>query len=94
MIVFCNIYFVNMFWFNIKISKKSYRWQFFLLSCKTLVFLVLSFLSLVTKIRCPKNRYTDLKSALDQPLISSNILFRIYIIISPEKLIFSLYIPN
>ena len=61
MIVLWNIYYVDMFKFNIKISKKSYRWQFFLFSCKTLVFLFLSFLSLVTKIRCPKNRYTDLK---------------------------------
>ena len=31
-------------------------------------FFFLTFLNLGAKIRCPQNRYTDLKSALDQPL--------------------------
>ena len=36
--------------------------------CKTLVFLFLPFLNLDAEIRCPPNWYTNLKSALDQPL--------------------------
>ena len=36
--------------------------------CKKLVFLFLP-LNLDAQIRCPQNQYTDLKSALDQPLI-------------------------
>ena len=47
----------------------SYRWQFLFL-CKTLVFLFLPFLNLGTQIRCPQNWYTNLKSALDQPLLN------------------------
>ena len=40
----------------------------FLFLCKKLAFLFLPFLNLVAQIRCPQNQYTDLKSALDQPL--------------------------
>ena len=40
----------------------------FLFLCKTVVFLFLPFLNLGDQISCPQNRYTDLKSALDQPL--------------------------
>ena len=40
----------------------------FLFLCKKLVFFFLTFLNLGAQIRCPQNRYTDLKSALDQPL--------------------------
>ena len=36
--------------------------------CKTLVFALLSFLTFEAKPRCPRNQYTDLKSALDQTL--------------------------
>ena len=32
------------------------------------IFLFLPFLNLGAQIRCPQNRYTDLKLALDQPL--------------------------
>ena len=102
MIVFCSIYCVNVFWFNIQPAKKSYKWQFFI-SMQNVVtfsfftffffFLLLSlalwrfsmdgvqlsqgyraktrqftFLNLGAQIRCSQNRYTDLKSALDQPL--------------------------
>ena len=42
----------------------------FLFLCKTLVFLVLAFLNLGDQIRCSQNQYTNLKSALDQPLAS------------------------
>ena len=42
----------------------------FLFLCKTLVFLVLAFLNLGDQIRCSQNQYTNLKSALDQPLVS------------------------
>ena len=45
----------------------------FLFLCETLVFLFLTFLNLGAQMRCLQNRYTDLKSALDQPLNSSNI---------------------
>ena len=41
----------------------------FLFLCKKLVFFFLTFLNLGAQIRCPQNQYTDLKSALDQPLI-------------------------
>ena len=40
----------------------------FLFLCKKFVFLFLPFLNLGTQIKCPQNCYTDLKSALDQPL--------------------------
>ena len=38
----------------------------FLFLCKKLFFLFLPFLNLAAQIRCPQNRYTDLKSAQDQ----------------------------
>ena len=50
-----------MFWFNIQLAKKTYRWQFLFL-CKTFF---LRFLNMRAQISCPQNRYTDLKSALD-----------------------------
>ena len=28
MIVFCSVYCINVFWFNIQLAKKSYRWQY------------------------------------------------------------------
>ena len=68
MIDFCSIYYIKVFWFNIQLAKQIYRWQFLFL-CKTLVFLFLPFLNLGTQIRGPQNRYTNLKSALDQPLL-------------------------
>ena len=40
----------------------------FLFLCKTIVFLFVPSLNLVALIRCLQNRYTDLKSAIDQPL--------------------------
>ena len=67
MLDFCSIYCVDVFWFNFQLAKQSYRWQFLFL-CKTLVFLFLPFLNLDTQIRCPQIWYSDLKSALDQPL--------------------------
>ena len=45
--------------------------------CKTLVFIFLPFLNLGAQIRCPQNRYTDLKSALDQPLRGKGSLTRL-----------------
>ena len=39
----------------------------FLVLCKKLVFPFLPFLNLGAQIRCSQSRYTDLKSALDQP---------------------------
>ena len=36
---------------------------------QNVTFLFLSFLNLGAQIRCTLNRYTDLKSALDQPLL-------------------------
>ena len=56
MIIFCSIYRVNMFWFNIQLALFS-----FLFLWKTLV--------LGTQIRCPQSWYSDPKSALYQPLI-------------------------
>ena len=37
----------------------------FLFLCKKLVFIFLTFLNLGAQIRCPQNRYSDLKSTLD-----------------------------
>ena len=68
MIDFCYIYCIKVFWFNIQLAKQIYRRQFLFL-CKTLVSLFLPFLNLGTQIRCPQNRYTNLKSALDQHLL-------------------------
>ena len=59
------LYYVNVFWFNIKLLKRVTDDFFYAKK----VFLFLPFLNLGTQIRCPQNRYTDLKSALDQPLI-------------------------
>ena len=42
----------------------------FLFLWKKLVFFFLTFLNLGAQIRCPKNRYNNLKSALHQPLNS------------------------
>ena len=39
----------------------------FLFLCQPLVFLFLAFLFFSVQIRCPKNRYTNLKSALHSP---------------------------
>ena len=64
----------------------------FLFLCKTLVFLFLPFLNLGVQIRSPQNRYTDLKSALDQPHSSycfSVDGFPIYMIASPLYINFS-----
>ena len=66
--VFCFIYCVNVFGFDIQLTKKSYRLQLFL--CKTLVFPFLPFLNFGAQIRCSPNWFTDCKSALDQPLPS------------------------
>ena len=74
MIDFCSVYCVNVFWFNIQLAKQSYRRQFLFL-CKTLAFLFLPFLNLGAQIRCPQNRYTDLKSALDQPTAGGDTYF-------------------
>ena len=63
---FCSIYCVNVFWFNIQLAKKSYRWQFFIFM-QNISFFPPPFLILGAQIRCLQNRYTDLKSALDQP---------------------------
>ena len=41
----------------------------FLFLCKKLVFFFLTFLNLGAQIRCPQNWYSNLKSALNQPLI-------------------------
>ena len=41
----------------------------FLFSCKTSLFPPLPFLNLGTQIRCPQNPNTDLKSAVEQPLL-------------------------
>ena len=41
----------------------------FLFSCKTSLFPPLPFLNLRTQIRCPQNPNTDLKSAVEQPLL-------------------------
>ena len=59
-----------MFWFNIHLAKKNCRWQFL---CQTRVFLFMLFVNLGAQIRCPHNRYTDFKSALDQPQVLLNI---------------------
>ena len=67
MIVFCSVYCVNVFRYNIQPTKKSYSQQFFIL-CEKLVFLFLPFSNLGAQIWCPQNWYTDLKLALDQPL--------------------------
>ena len=58
-----------MFWINIQLAKKSYRRQFFIFMQK--VFPFLPFLNLGAQIRFPQKWYTDLKSALDQPLQDS-----------------------
>ena len=75
MIVFCSIYYDNLFWFNIQLAKKSCRWQIFIFM-QNVTFLFLSFLNLGAQISCPQNRYTDLKSALDQPLRKSTFINR------------------
>ena len=67
MIFFSSIYCVNVFWFNVQLAKKSYRWVLLFL-CRKLVFRFLPFLNLEAQIRCPQNQYTDFKSALDQPM--------------------------
>ena len=46
----------------------------FLFLCKTLVFLFLPFLNLDPQTRCLVNRYIDLKSALDQPLVPVHVV--------------------
>ena len=61
MIIFCSIYCVNVFRFNIQLSKRVTDGSFLFL-CKTLVFLS-AFLEFGRQ-----NRYNNLKSALDQPL--------------------------
>ena len=47
----------------------SYFFSKSFILCKTLVFLFPTFLNLDIQIRCPHNRLSNLKSALDQPLI-------------------------
>ena len=66
--VFCSIYCVNVFWFNIQFAKKSNRLQFFIFM-QDFSFSFRAFIKLGSQIRCPQNWYTDLKSALDQPLM-------------------------
>ena len=73
MIVFCPIYYNNLFWFNIRLAKKSCRWQIFTFM-QNVTFLFLSFLNLGAQIRCLQNRYTNLKSAVDQPLMLLRLL--------------------
>ena len=54
----------------LKLLKRVYKKVFkssFLFSCKTLTFLFLPFLNLGAIGMCSQNRYTNLKSALDQP---------------------------
>ena len=75
MIVFCSIYYNNLFWFNIQLAKKSCRWQIFIFM-QSVTFLFQSFLNFDAQIKCPQNRYTDLKSALDQALVNLCPLFR------------------
>ena len=48
----------------------------FIFLCKMLVFLFLPLLNLGTKTRCPQNRYTNLKSALDQPLTTNVVIIQ------------------
>ena len=62
---FCSVYYVNVFWINIQLAKKS-NWCQFVIFYK--MFFFLSFLNLGTLIRCPKKCCTDLKSALDKSL--------------------------
>ena len=65
---FCSICCGNVFWFNIQLAKKRVTDGRFLFSCKTLVFVVATFLNFGAKMRCPQNRYTDLKSVVFQSL--------------------------
>ena len=60
--LFCLLSYCLLFRFNIQLAKKRYRWQFFIF--KGTVFLFLPFLNLGAQIRCPKNRYNDIKSDL------------------------------
>ena len=41
----------------------------FLISCKTLIFIFLPFLNLGAQIRSPQNRFSVLKSPVDQPMV-------------------------
>ena len=66
MIVFCYVYWVNVSRFNLlKIVTNGS----FLFLWKSLVFLFLPLLNSGVQIRSPQNLYTDLTSALDQPLV-------------------------
>ena len=67
MIVFCFIYSVNLY--SIFNMLKRVTDGSFLFLCKMLFFVFLPFLNLGTKIRCPQDRHTNVKSALDQPLV-------------------------
>ena len=71
---FCSVYCVNMPWYNIQYSTTWVTSGSFLFLCKTLVFLFLPFLNLDPQTRCLVNRYIDLKSALDQPLVPVHVV--------------------
>ena len=45
-----------------------------LFSCKTLVFLLIHLLNLGAQIRCPQNRFNNLKSVVDQTLKINKVL--------------------
>ena len=63
--VFCSIYCINVFWFNIQLAKKSYRRHF-------MIFIQNVFLTFrefgCPNLVSPQYWYTNLKSASDQPL--------------------------
>ena len=58
-----------MFLFNIQLARKCYKWQFLIFE-ENDRFSFSTFLNLGILITYPQNLYTDLKSALDQPLLA------------------------
>ena len=68
MIASCSIYCVYVFYSIINLLERFTDGHFLFL-CKTVVLLFVLFLNLSAQIRFPQNRYTDLKSALDQLLV-------------------------
>ena len=62
-------------WCNIRLAKKSYKWEFFIFMQN---FSFRPFLNLGAQITCPQNWCTNLKSALDQPLFIPKFLSQTY----------------
>ena len=52
LMIFCSVYCINVFWFNIQLAKKELQMAIFI--CKTLVFVFLPFLNLRAQINVPK----------------------------------------